>query len=137
MRPWTCPECFRLFAREGQRHECTPALSLEEYFATGPEFERPIFEAVLAELEQLGPMHVEAVSVGIFIKSSGGFVELRPARRWVQLWFPLSRRVKHPRMARKPVWSRRRWYHVVHLEGPDDVDEQVVEWLRVAYLDYG
>ncbi len=82
-------------------------------------------------------MHVEPVSVGIFIKSNGGFVELRPARQWVQLWFPMSRRVKHSRMARKPVWSGRRWYHVVHLESPEDVDEQVVEWLRAAYHDYG
>ena len=28
-------------------------------------------------------MHVEPVSVGIFIKSTGSFVELRPMTRWV------------------------------------------------------
>ena len=41
---WTCPECGRQFGRTNQAHECAPALSIEEYFSTGPEWERPIFE---------------------------------------------------------------------------------------------
>ena len=43
-------------------------MSVEEYFATGPERERPIFEAVMEHLESVGPVHVEPVSVGIFLK---------------------------------------------------------------------
>ena len=42
-------------------------MTLEEYFSTGPERERPIFEAVKAHLDTNGPVHVEPVSVGIFI----------------------------------------------------------------------
>jgi hypothetical protein len=39
-------------------------MGLEEYFTTGPPRERPIFEAVLAHVETLGPVTVEPVSVG-------------------------------------------------------------------------
>ena len=43
-------------------------MTLEAYFAAdGPERERPIFEAVLAFAESLGPVLVEPVSVGIFL----------------------------------------------------------------------
>ena len=68
MPAWTCPECQRRFARKGQSHECSPAMSLDEYFSTGPDRERPIFEAVMAHLDTVGPVHVEPVSVGIFLK---------------------------------------------------------------------
>ncbi|MCA1734941.1 MAG: DUF5655 domain-containing protein [Actinobacteria bacterium] len=102
---WICPSCSRSFRRSRQSHECAPALELEEYFSTGPEWERPIFEAVLAHLESLGPMRVEPVSVGIFIKSNGSFVELRPMAKWVALSFPLSRRLSHSRISRKPIDS--------------------------------
>ena len=68
---WTCPDCGRTFSRNRQSHECAPALSLEQYFATGPEWERPIFEAVRAHLESLGTVLIEPVSVGIFFKSNG------------------------------------------------------------------
>jgi len=112
-------------------------MSLEEYFATGPAFERPIFEAVLAHLESLGPMHVEPVSVGIFIKSNGTFVQLRPMTRWVAMWFPMARRLDDRRISRKPVASGRRLWHMVNLVGPDDVDDQVRRWLTEAYAEFG
>lgn len=116
-----------MFSRRGQSHECAPATSLEEYFSTCPDWERPIFEAVMACLERLGPMHLEPVSVGIFIKSAGGFLELRTLTKWVALWFPLDRRIEHPRIARKPVGSGRRLHHAVNLSDPAEVDEQVCE----------
>jgi hypothetical protein len=110
-------------------------MSLEEYFSTGPERERPIFEAVMAHLETLGEVHVEPMSVGIFIKRTGGFVELRPKVKWEAMSFPLSRTIEHPRIARKMQGSGSRVYHVVKLYGPDDVDEQVCEWLTEAWFD--
>jgi uncharacterized protein DUF5655 len=109
-------------------------MSLEEYFSTGPPRERPIYEAVMAHLRTLGPLHVEAVAVGIFIKKSGSFVELRPKRSWVALSFPLTRRVEHPKIARKPVPVGQRFYHVVNLRSPADVDDDVVAWLTESYL---
>lgn len=133
MPGWTCPECERLFRRKGQPHECAPAMTLDEYFSTGPDRERPVFEAVMAHLETLGPVHVEPVSVGIFIKKSGGFVELRPMQRWVALSFSLPRRVTSPRMTRKPIIANGRTYHFVNLTGPEDVDDEVRSWLTEAY----
>ena len=89
--PWVCPECGRQFGRAKQSHECAPAMSLDEYFSTGPPHERPIFDAVMAHLESVGPVHVEPVSVGIFLKRTRRFAELRPKQKWVALSFSLSR----------------------------------------------
>ena len=112
-------------------------MSLDEYFATGPDWERPIFEAVMACLEPLGTFHVEPVSVGIFIKSAGGFIELRTMTKWVALWFPMDRRIEHPRIARKPLASGQKLYHAINLTRPGDVDEQVCEWLTESYAIFG
>jgi hypothetical protein len=132
---WQCPECHRQFGRRNQSHECAPAMTLEEYFSTGPERERPIFETVLAHVQTLGPVHVEPVSVGIFLKRSRSFAELRPMRNWVALWFGLSRTVKHPKIARTVKGQGRRTYYVVNVREPVDVDDQVKAWLTEAYLD--
>ena len=78
MAVWICPKCRRQFGSRNQSHECAAAMSLEEYFSTGPERERPIFEAVIDHLESIGPVVVEPVSVGIFLKRSRTFAELRP-----------------------------------------------------------
>src|SRR3981189_1028031 len=93
---WTCPDCGRQFGRSKQSHECAPAMSLDEYFSTGPAHERPVFDAVMDHLDSLGPVHVEPVSVGIFLKQPRKFAELRPMQKWVALSFSLSHHVEHP-----------------------------------------
>jgi hypothetical protein len=111
-------------------------MTLEEYFSTGPERERPIFETVLAHVQTLGSVHVEPVSVGIFLKRSRSFAELRPMRNWVALSFGLTRTIKHPKIARTMHGhAGRRTYYVVNVREPADVDDQVKAWLTEAYLD--
>lgn len=130
-----CPNCGRLFARRGQSHECEPAMSLDSYFETATELEGPVFDAVMAHLRTLGPIHVEPVSVGIFLKAEGSFVELRPMRRWVAMSFMLPRPTRHRTITRAVQEYHGRYYHVANLRGPDDVDEDLCDLLTEAYLD--
>jgi len=109
-------------------------MSLEEYFSTGPPRERPIFEAVLGHVRTLGPVHVEPVSVGIFLKRVQTFAELRPKDKWVALSFSLARTVQHERIVRKVVEYHGRYYHVANLRGPEDLDDRLRAWLTEAYL---
>lgn len=135
MASWDCPDCGRRFARRGQGHECAPAMTVEEYFSTGPPFERPIFEAVMAALAPVGPVHVEPVSVGIFLKRARSFAQLRPMTKWVALSFSLRHEVRHPLITRKVIAYGDRYHHVANLSGPEDLDDRLVEHLTEAYLD--
>ena len=110
-------------------------MSVEEYFSTGPAHERPIFEAVMAHLATVGPVHVEPVSVGIFLKRAQTFAQLRPRDRWVALSFWLARPVQHERIVRKVVEYHGRHYHVAILRSPDDLDGRLLGWLTEAYLE--
>jgi Domain of unknown function (DUF5655) len=134
MPAWTCPKCRRQFGRSRQGHECAPAMSLEEYFSTGPAYERPIFEAVMAHMAQVGPVHVEPVSVGIFLKRARTFAELRPMTKWVALSFSLPRPVGHKLIRRKVVHYNRSYYHVANVAGPEDLDGDLLGLLTEAYL---
>jgi hypothetical protein len=134
MPRWVCPDCGRQFGRTKQGHECAPAMSVEEYFSTGPPFERPVFDAVMAHLATVGPVHVEPVSVGIFLKRSRTFAELRPMTKWVAVSFTLTRTLSSGRLARKVIDGGRSKYHVVNVREPSEVDEQLCEWLTEAYL---
>jgi hypothetical protein len=133
---WTCPDCRRRFARTRQGHECAPAMTVAEYFSTGPPHERPVFDAVMAALDghpDMGPVHVEPVSVGIFLKRSRMFAELRPKTRWVAVSFLLPRTVRSARIARKVLEAGALRYHVVNVRTPDEVDDELVGWLVEAY----
>ena len=137
MTLWTCPDCQRRFGKARQSHDCAPALELEEYFATGPDHERPVYEAIRSHIDTLGDVHTEPVSVGIFFKRSRTFAELRPMQRWVALSFVLSHRLDSDRLSRKVLQDGNRFHHVVNLASPTDVDETIRDWLTEAYDDAG
>ena len=109
-------------------------MTLEEYFATGDPRERAVFEAVVGHLRKVGPVHVEPVAVGIFLKRERGFAELRPMRRWVAVSFALGRPVGHPRITRKVAAYGGRYWHVANVAGPEDLDVELLGYLTEAYL---
>lgn len=108
-------------------------MTLDDYFSTGPPFERPIFDAVHAVVSSFGPVHIEPVSVGIFIKKNGSFLELRPMTKWVAMSFPLGRTLRHRQISRKPIVAGSRIYHYVNLASPADVTPDVEAWLAESY----
>ena len=110
-------------------------MPLKEYFATGPARERPIFEAVMSHLQTVGPVHVEPVSVGIFLKRAQSFAQLRPKDRWVAMSFSLPRKVEHELITRKVVAYHGRYFHVANLRSAEDLDDRLRSWLTEAYLD--
>lgn len=133
---WQCPECDRRFGRTNQGHECAPAMDLQEYFATGPDFERPIFEKVREHLRQCDPdVWYEPLSVGVYFKRRSTFVQLRTMTRWVAVGFQLDRRLEHPRLSRKVVPNGSRYYHVVNVRDASEIDELLLEWLAEAWRD--
>lgn len=104
-------------------------MALEDYFATGPPHERPVFDAVMAALAHLDDVHVEPVSVGIFLKRARTFAELRPMTRWVSVSFGLARRATHRTITRKPLAYGGGWWHYANVRSPDDVDDALVDLL--------
>lgn len=131
---WECPHCKRRFGRSGQGHECAPALSLEEYFETGPAFERPIFERIRDELAAVDPeLWCEPVSVGIFFKRRSTFLSLRTMQRWIAVCFHLERQLTSSRLSRKVVQHGSRWYHVVNIAHVQEIDDELIEWLVEAW----
>src|SRR3954466_13866479 len=129
MAEWTCPDCGRLFAKVRQGHACSPGMSVEEYFSTGPPWERPIYERVMAHVSKLGPVHADAVQVGIFLKNPRKFAELRPMTKWVAFSFSLAGRASPPTITRKVNEYNGRYWHVSNVGDASQVDDALLDLL--------
>jgi hypothetical protein len=109
-------------------------MSLEEYLATGPPHEPAIVEAVIEHLGTLGELHVEPVSVGVFLKRSQTSAQLRPMDRWEALSFSLPHVVQHPRITPKVMEYHGRYHHVANGRTVEELDDGLLSWLTEAYL---
>ena len=92
-----------------------------------------MFDAVVAHLETVGPVHLDVVSVGIFLKNPRKFAELRPKDRWVALAFDLGRRATHPTITRKVIEHGGRYWHVANIADPGQFDDDLAGLLTEAY----
>jgi hypothetical protein len=110
-------------------------MSAEEFFETGPDFERPIFDAVLAHMQTVDPeIWFELLSVGVYFKRRSTFLSLRTMTKWIAVSFSLDRKLDHGRISRKVVAHGSRFFHVVNVRTAAEVDAQLCEWLTEAWV---
>ncbi|GAA1718529.1 DUF5655 domain-containing protein [Fodinicola feengrottensis] len=133
MPRWTCPHCDREFGRTRQSHVCVPGGTVEDTFAPWPARYLDIYRALESHLTSLGPLHADAVKVGVFLKTDRTIAEVRPRARALSLDLVLLRTVDHPRISRH-LRTGDRTIHIIKLTSLDDVDNELLEWLTEAYL---
>ena len=80
-------------------------------------------------------MLVDPVDVGIMLKRTRTFAEVRTKKNAVVLGLLLSRVVEHPRITRTIKTSANRAAHFVDLVRVEDLDGEVRAWLTEAFLD--
>lgn len=130
---WVCPACEREFDRSGQVHTCSPGNSVAQTFRGFPDGHLQACEAVLDFVGRLGPVHVDAVRVGVFLKTQRTLAEVRPKRTFVSLEVVLPEVDSSPRITRHHRMSDLRVVHWIRLHGAGDVDDEVKAWLTRAY----
>ena len=133
MARWICPRCDREFGRTRQAHICVPGCTVEQCFAGRPPVQREIYDRLIEHVVSLGDVHIDAVVVGVFVKSDRTVAEIRPKARSLELWLNLPHALDHPRVSRALKASQGRIASLVKLVIAADVDDQVREWLTDAY----
>ena len=130
---WVCPNCEREFASANQAHFCVPGITVDDLLARHPAWVGEIYGAVIEHLSSLGPIHEDAVNVGIFLKSDSKIAEFRPRVRSVLLSLYLPHEVTDDRIARTLPTAADRVVHMIKLTDVDQVDDQLREWMTEAY----
>src|SRR5205085_10414375 len=107
--------------------------SVDATFRGRPPEQRAVYDAMLAFLQTIGPVHEDAVQVGVFLKAERKLAELRPKSRWLSCNLYLPHAIDHARVARSLRLSSTRVVSEVKLRSVDEVDDQLCEWLSEAY----
>jgi hypothetical protein len=130
---WVCPNCEREFASANQAHVCVPGITVSELLRRHPSWVSEIYQAVIEHLTTLGPVHEDAVNVGIFLKSDRKIASFRPRVRSVLLSLFLPYELTDSRIARALPVASGRIAHMINITSADQVDDQLRVWLSEAY----
>jgi hypothetical protein len=94
---------------------------------------RAIYDEILRHLQALGPVHEDAVTVGVFLKCDRKLAEIRPRSADVQLTLYLPHRISDERITKVFAPTGPRVIHQLLLREVSEIDDVVREWLDIAF----
>jgi uncharacterized protein DUF5655 len=93
-----------------------------------------IYERILAVARDLGPVGEEPKKTSIHLTNRTAFAGIATRRESLILTLKAESDIQSPRIARREQASAHRWHLEVKLSDPAQVDSELKEWLRQAYL---
>ena len=129
---WKCSECNRKFAHKNQWHSCLK-VSVDKHFEDKPVEIKQAFDKLIDEVRKFGPVRVDPVKTAINLTGVSHFAMIYPQKNALKMDFSLKREVKSERLEEfASVVSGRHMYYV-RIQKKEDVDKELLGWLKEAY----
>lgn len=130
---WTCPKCNRQFEKRNQVHSCN-LYPLDKHFKGKEKIARPLYDKLREQIEKnIGPLKVESLPCCIHFVSTYTFGAVYALRNKVRLHFTLNHELENLRVKKSAKMSSTKYLYSVDIEKSDEIDEELISWLRQAY----
>jgi hypothetical protein len=116
---WICSTCGRQFRNTNQDHSCL-ITDLESHFVNKQQNVIDTFEKIKNEVMQLEGVQINSVKNAILFQTKS-------------IEFVLDEKVDEFPIYKTFQATKSKYAHFVRLESPEEVDEQLILWLRKAY----
>lgn len=128
---WTCAKCKRTFARKNQSHTCK-SIKLSYLFKKSPESIKNLFIEFQTLVGEVIPVKYDAISFAINMKSRRHMGMLFIKNDRIKVEFFLPELIKHPRIIKSASLNNSHT-HIVEIFSKEDIDRQLLSWLKQAY----
>ena len=92
-----------------------------------------IYIRLVASLRQFGEVRESAKKTSIHLDHSTGFAGVYTRKNYLNLHFRTSEKIDSPRIDKIEQLSGNRFMHTIKLEAPDQIDAELLGWLKGAY----
>lgn len=130
---WKCNNCHRSFAKVNQSHSCV-VYPLDEHFKN-KENQRDLFNAYLEFVRKnVGEFKTEALPCCIHLVSTFTFSAAWILKDKIRIDFATSNKIDNERIYHVEQPSTNRYIHYLEISTENDLDEELANWLKQAYL---
>jgi hypothetical protein len=110
-----------------------PAPTVEQHFSGRADHVRKIYQQIIDVSSSLGPIEQDPKKTSIHLNRRVAFAGVQTRKDALILTLKSDRDIKHRRVHKREQTSANRWHFEVRLTSPDEVDDQIRQWLRAAY----
>ena len=102
-------------------------------FVGKDELVQAIYTRLREALSTLGPFQEEPKKTSIHLVRNAGFAGVHPRKSYLYLNLRTDYPINNPRIAKTEQVSKNRFHNELKLNAPDEVDEELIGWLKDAY----
>ncbi len=129
---WNCPNCGRSFRNTNQDHSCM-VTDLESHFVNKQQNVIDAFAVIKSEVMKLDGVKINSVKNAILFQAKSNFLAVKPKKTHLDIEFLLPEKTEEFPVYKVAQATKTKFAHFVRLESPEEVDEQLIQWLRKAY----
>lgn len=130
---WTCPKCKRSFKRRDQQHSCT-LITKESLFTKRPPELKKLFDKIEKIVKSFGESRQETVRPDvIFFKTKSTFLAVKVKKDHLEVEFFLDHPEDIPPVSKYLQISKHRVAHVVPVDRPEDINQQLINWMKNSH----
>lgn len=94
---------------------------------------RETYNAILRTAKKLGPVTEDPKKTSIHLVRKTAFAGIATRKTALILTLKSDADVSHQRILRREQASANRWHLEIKLDAPEQVDKEIVAWLKKAY----
>ena len=110
-----------------------PDPTVDQHFSGRAGHVRTIYEEIVAISSTLGPVEQDPKKTSIHLNRRVAFAGVQTRKDALILTLKSNRDIKHRRVHKTEQTSANRWHFEVRLNAPEEVDEEVRQWIRASY----
>ncbi|NIO48435.1 MAG: hypothetical protein GTN73_03200 [Candidatus Aminicenantes bacterium] len=129
---WTCPNCKKEFRNKNQVHSCAK-VDLEDHLKNKSPQVIATFDKLMRELGKFGEITLNPVITSVQVRAGATFLSVKPKKECMEIEFQLSDEVNKLPIYKNIRISRNRVLHFAILKGPQEVNTQLINWLKKSY----
>ncbi len=106
---------------------------IENALTTASPTSHAIYKQLLAAIKPIGPYREEIKKTSIHLVRKSAFAGVHPRSQHLLLTIKAEKSIRSPRVAKAERVSKSRWHLDVKVSNIEEIDDELLGWLRQAY----
>lgn len=92
-----------------------------------------IYERLISELQKFGKIKIEPKKTSIHLANRFGFAGVYTRSNYINLEIHLDHKLTSKRVSKVEQASQNRFHHTIKITNPNEIDLELLSWLKEAY----
>jgi hypothetical protein len=106
---------------------------VDDPFGSATPETQKLYEQLIRSLKKLGPFQIENKKTCVHLARKSAFAGVHPRKQHLLITIKTAKPLDSERVVKSEQVSKSRWHQDIKLTSKDEIDSELLAWMREAY----